>query len=49
LSVESVKAKMAEFLNSLREHELRNCFEQWQQSLQISVTSEGIYVEGDFS
>ena len=49
VSVESVKAKMAEVLNSLTEHELRNCFEQWQHRLQLCVNSEGNYFEGDHS
>ena len=39
--VESVKAKTAEVLNSLTEHELRNCFEHWQHRLQLCVNSEG--------
>ena len=49
VSVESVKAKMAGVLNSLPEHELQNCFEQWQHRLQLCVNSEGNYFEGDRS
>jgi transposase len=30
VSAESVKAKTTEVLNSLTEHDLRNCFEHWQ-------------------
>jgi hypothetical protein len=40
LSVENVKAKTAEILNSLTEHDLRNCFERWQHRMQL-------YFEGD--
>jgi hypothetical protein len=47
--VESVKAKMAEVLNSLTEHELRNCFEHWQHRLQLCINSEGNCFEGDCS
>jgi len=32
-SVEYVKAKTAEILNSLTEHDLRNYFEHWQQCM----------------
>jgi len=37
VSVENVKAKMAEILNSLTEHDLRNCFEHWQHFMQLCV------------
>ena len=43
MSVESVKAKTAEVLNSLTERELRNCFEHWQHRLQLCVNSKGNY------
>jgi hypothetical protein len=49
LSVENVKAKTAENLNSLTEHDLRNCFERWQHRMQLCVNSEGNYFEGDRS
>ena len=49
VSVESVKAKTVEVLNSLTEHELRNCFEQWQHRLQLCVNSERNYFEDDRS
>jgi len=42
-----VKAKTAETLNSLTEHDLRNCLEHWQHSMQLFVNSEGNYFEGD--
>jgi transposase len=49
LSVENVKAKMVEILNSLTEHDLRNCYERWQRHMQLCVNSEGNYFEGDCS
>ena len=49
VSVENVKAKTAEILNSLREHDLRNYFEHWQHRMQLCVNSEGNYFEGDRS
>ena len=49
VSVENVKAKTAEILNSLTEHDLRNCFEHWQHRMQLCVNSEGDYFEGDRS
>jgi len=47
VSVENVKAKKPEILNSLTEHDLRNCFELWQHRMQLCVNSEGNYFEGD--
>jgi hypothetical protein len=49
VSVENVEAKTAEILNSITEHDLRNCFEHWQHHMQLSVNSEGYYFEGDRS
>jgi len=49
VSVENVKAKMAEILKSLTEHDLRNCFEHWQYRMQPCVNSERNYFEGDRS
>jgi hypothetical protein len=49
VSVEYVKAKMADILNSLTEHDLRNCFEHWQHRMQLCVNSEENYFEGDRS
>jgi len=40
VSVENVKAKTAEILNSLTEHNLRNCFEHWRHRRQVYVNSE---------
>jgi hypothetical protein len=47
LLVENVKAKTAEILNSLTEHDLRNYSERWQHRMQLIVNSEGNYFEGD--
>jgi transposase len=49
VSVEDVKEKMAEILNTLTKRELRNCFEHWQHHMQLCVSSEGNYFEGDHS
>jgi histone-lysine N-methyltransferase SETMAR len=49
VSVEKVESKMAEILNSLTEHDLRNCLEQWQHHMQLCVNSDGNYFEGDCS
>jgi len=49
VSVEYVKVKTVEILNSLTEHDLQNCFEYWQHSMQLCVNSEGNYFEGDRS
>jgi len=49
VSVEDVKVKMADNLNILTEHDLRNCFEYWQHLMQLCVNSEGKYFEGDRS
>jgi hypothetical protein len=46
LSVEDVKAKTMEILNSLSENDLQNCFERWQHRMQLCVNSEGNYFEG---
>ena len=45
--VENVKAKVAETLDSLTEHDLWTCFEQWQHCMQPCVNSEGNYFEDD--
>ena len=47
--VENVKAKTAEILDSLTEHDLRNCFEHWQHRMQLCVNSEADCFEGDRS
>jgi len=49
VSVENVKAKTAEILNSLTEHDLQNCYEHRQHRMQLCVNSEGNYFEGDCS
>ena len=47
VSVENVKAKTAEILNSLTENDLQDCFEHWQHRMQLCVNSEENYFEGD--
>jgi len=49
VSVENVKAKTAGKHNSLKEQDLRNCFEHWQHGMQLCVSLEGNYFEGDSS
>jgi len=49
VSVEDVRAKTVKSLNSLTEHDLRNCFEHWQHRVQLCVNSEGNYFEGNHS
>jgi hypothetical protein len=49
LSVEDVKVKTTEILNSLTENGMQNCFERWQHRMQLCVNSEGNYFEGDRS
>jgi len=49
VSVEDVKSKTAESLNSLTERYLWNYFEHWQHRVQLCVNSEGNYFEGDRS
>jgi len=49
VSVEHVKAKTTEILNSLTEHDLQNCFEHWQHRMQLCANSEGNYFEGGHS
>ena len=47
VAVENAKAKMAEILNSITEHDLRSCFEHRQHRVQLCVNSEGNYFEDD--
>jgi hypothetical protein len=47
VSVENMKAKLAGKRNSLKEQDLRNCFEHWQHHMQLYVSLEGNCVEGD--
>jgi len=49
MSVENVTAKTAEIVNSLTEHDLRNCFEHWQHRMQLCANSERNHFEGDRS
>jgi hypothetical protein len=47
LSVEYVKVKTTEILNSLTENDMQKCFERWQHRMQLCLNSEGNYFEGD--
>jgi transposase len=49
VSVENVKAKTADILDILTQHDMRNCFEHWHHRMQLCVNSEGNYFEGDRS
>jgi len=49
VSVDNVKPKIVEILNSLTEQDLQNCFEHWQHRMRLCVNSEGNYFEGDHS
>jgi len=49
VSVENVKTKTAGKRNSLKEQDMRNCFEHWQHGMQLCVGLEGNCVEGDCS
>ena len=44
---EYVKAKTAEILNILTDHDRRNCFEHWHHRMQLCISSEGDYFDGD--
>jgi len=44
-----VKTKTAGKRNSLKEQDMRNCFEHWQHGMQLCVGLEGNCVEGDCS
>jgi hypothetical protein len=48
-SVEDVKVKTTEILNSLTENDMQNCFERWHHRMQLCVNWEGNYFEGDRS
>jgi hypothetical protein len=47
LLVQEVKAKMIKLLNSLRENNLQQFFEQWRHCMQLCLNSEGDNSEGD--
>ena len=48
---EEVKQKVEEALKGIKINEFKNCFEQWEKSLDrcTSVASKGEYFECDFS
>ena len=45
--MEEVKQKMAEALKGIKTDESKNCFEQWEKSLNRCFASNGEHVEGD--
>ena len=47
VSIENVKAKTADVLKNLREHDLQNCCEHWEHRMQLCANSEGKYFEGN--
>jgi hypothetical protein len=47
VSVEEVKTKMTELLNSLTENDVHHCFEQWQHRMHLCLNSDGDDLEGD--
>jgi transposase len=49
VSVENMKVKTAGKRNSLKEQDLRKCFEHWQHRMELCVSLEGNCVEGDSS
>jgi len=49
VSIEHVKAKTVEILNSLTEHDLQDCSEHWQHRMQLCANSEGNHFKGDRS
>ena len=46
-NVEEVKQKTAEALKSIKIGEFKNCLEQWKKCLDMYITSNGEYFEGD--
>ena len=48
-TMEEVKQKMAEALKGIKTDESKNCFEQWDKSLNRCFASNGEHVEGDWS
>ena len=47
VNVEEVKSKPAEALKGIKINEFKNCFEQWEKSLDRCIASNGVYCEGD--
>ena len=46
-SVDAVKAKATQFLNSLRQNDLQHCFQQWKIRMERCRDRGGDYIEGD--
>ena len=45
--VEEVTQKKAEALKGIKTYKFKDCFEQWEKSLDGCVASNGEYFEGD--
>ena len=45
--VEGVRQKTAEALKGIKTYKFKDCFEQWEKSLDGCVASNGEYFEGD--
>ena len=48
-NVEEVKQKMTEALKVIKIDEFKNCFEQWEKSLDSCIVSNGEYSEDDWN
>ena len=46
-NVEEVTQKMAEALKGIKINEFKNCFEQWEKTLNRCIASDGEYFEAD--
>ena len=46
-SVDAVKAKATQLLNSLTQDDLQHCFQQWKIRMERCTDREGDYIEGD--
>jgi len=46
-SVDAVKAKAVQFLNSLTQDDLQHCFQQWKIRMERCRDRGGDYIEGD--
>jgi len=46
-SVEAVKAKATQLLNSITQDDLQHCFQQWKTRMERCRDRGGDYIEGD--
>jgi hypothetical protein len=46
-SVDAVKAKATQLLNSITQDDLQNCFQQWKIRMDLFRDRGGDYIEGD--